>query len=207
MFAPQQPSEVRGWRDPDHQRFPRTPHSKSFAYENLSWPLGSSGKNELFLFYFVLSFECLLSFLQGGGVEFGEDPKVAAVRELMEEAGVVLNAEERDAMTLLGAWESVFPTFSDEGFPIRHHVVFYFMAEMKVNAEEVQDLLKIDPGEVAQAVFVPKATVARFLARHDRDNFDREISAPAGEEVEALPGNRMALGTEFILQMWLNRSE
>jgi len=144
----------------------------------------------------------------GGGIDEGETPMEAAAREIQEEVGIALTPEQIAKIDLIGFWESAFPTYLDEGFPIRHHVVLYHVIQLEYNHDDewVEKGLKIDPNEVDRICWVKKEAVKRYLSYLHRENFDKFLRAEEAttenhnnEEVRE-GDNRMSLGTEFVLR-------
>ncbi|XP_053653039.1 nucleoside diphosphate-linked moiety X motif 17 isoform X2 [Cherax quadricarinatus] len=90
----------------------------------------------------------------GGHVEEGENLEDAALRELMEETGLVITAEEYQSVHILGLWESVFPPLLSMGQPRRHHIVVYLHIVLQRASEELQKEFKLCPEEVDAAVWL-----------------------------------------------------
>ncbi|HEY3367337.1 MAG TPA: NUDIX hydrolase [Symbiobacteriaceae bacterium] len=62
--------------------------------------------------------------LPGGGIEFGETPEEAVVREFMEETGVVVAVE-----SILGAYSKHFQFEGPRGWLDFHHLGFFYRVQ------------------------------------------------------------------------------
>jgi 8-oxo-dGTP diphosphatase len=82
--------------------------------------------------------------LPGGKIEVGETPAHAAIRELHEEVGAVLNEEE---LTFLGKWTT--DAANEPGHLVQGHIFEHpWIADLSVQAE-IEDLLWLHPDEMA----------------------------------------------------------
>ncbi len=83
----------------------------------------------------------------GGGVDAGESPEEAAVRELREELGVELSGQD---LTLVGL---VYRKDLDTLFPMFEATVrFDESAALRLQASELKGYAYVPPGEVVQRV-------------------------------------------------------
>ena len=82
--------------------------------------------------------------LPGGKIEVGETPAYAAIRELCEEVGAVLNEEQ---LTFLGRWTT--DAANEPGHLVQGHIFEHpWIAGLNVQAE-IEDLLWLHPDEMA----------------------------------------------------------
>jgi 8-oxo-dGTP pyrophosphatase MutT (NUDIX family) len=109
--------------------------------------------------------------LPGGGIEEQDSDIIeTAQRELLEETGV---KTERPSFSPLAMWESVFPTFINQGAPTRHHLVLYMLASVDLfhdpsDVENTFETLKPQLEEVDAIAWLDKDKVAQVLEWSDR---------------------------------------
>ncbi len=84
----------------------------------------------------------------GGHLEMGEEPKDAAIRELKEETGIVIN-------------ELIFSGLTNDVFPDgKHYITIFFIAKTKDEPQVAEpdknvDWTWFDPGEFPTPLFLP----------------------------------------------------
>lgn len=96
--------------------------------------------------------------LPGGKIEVGETPAQAAIRELHEEVGGVLNA---DALTFLGDWVTAAanePDHSVHGYIFEHP----WVSGLSVRAE-IDDLIWLHPDEMNERSDLAPLLIERVL--------------------------------------------
>lgn len=149
----------------------------------------------------------------GGHIDNGELAAQAAVRELHEEVGVLVQQEQ---LRPLAAWGSAFPVRYDADTPPkRQHFVLYFHA--KLPGAAVLPELKLQASEVGAHAWVTPEQVHAMLESETRQRQGKPPQAGAtdagvacfpvggGDAVVRSPADvvaHMAHGHVFALQQW-----
>jgi 8-oxo-dGTP pyrophosphatase MutT (NUDIX family) len=139
--------------------------------------------------------------LPGGHWEKGESSSQTALREVLEETGIVL---QPDQLRLLAIWESTYPIKLLHGEPTNHHLVLFYHAILPLHYSSVS--LKLQAEEVCEASWLSDDIVCELL----RSDFEtKEVTGfkitPEGDCVEGgvqLDRNLFALGHLFALRVW-----
>jgi hypothetical protein len=101
--------------------------------------------------------------LPGGKIEAGETPAEAALRELHEEVGAVLDP---DVLVLLGEWTA--PAANEPGHTVRGHVFEHpWVAGLGARAE-IDDLIWLHPDDMVGRDDLAPLLVTRVLPALDR---------------------------------------
>ncbi|KAK2854956.1 hypothetical protein Q7C36_006825 [Tachysurus vachellii] len=167
----------------------------------------------------------------GGHVELDEKLLDAGLRELREETGLKLDAEDISSSQLLGLWESVYPPMLSRGLPQRHHIVTYVLLCSNQTHLQLQSCMKPEPAEVSACVWVDARLVRAIVSAVDGEENSFHLPAdlpqsisvtevsPDGELSEStLPVSvfcnrapaegedveRVSTGTKYALELWLN---
>ncbi|KAF5907765.1 nucleoside diphosphate-linked moiety X motif 17, partial [Clarias magur] len=166
----------------------------------------------------------------GGHVELDEKLLDAGLRELREETGLKLDAEDISSTQLLGLWESVYPPMLSRGPPQRHHIVTYMLLCTNHTHLQLQSCIRPDPTEVSACAWVDAGLVRAIVSAVDGEaksfplpaDLPQSVSvtevSPEGELSESTvpvlvfcnraPAEgedleRVSTGTKFALELWL----
>ena len=96
--------------------------------------------------------------LPGGKIESGESPAEAAVRELHEEVGAVLDP---GSLTFLGEWTA--PAANEAGLTVHGHIFEHPWIDGLAVRAEIEDLLWLHPNEMAERDDLAPLLVTRVL--------------------------------------------
>ncbi|XP_029359208.1 m7GpppN-mRNA hydrolase NUDT17 [Echeneis naucrates] len=164
----------------------------------------------------------------GGHLEPDETLLDAGLRELQEETGLKLEAEEV-CPKILGLWESVYPPMLSRGHPQRHHIVVYMLLSSSLSHLQLQCCLRPSPAEVSACLWADRPLVRAIVSAKDGE--DRELQLdqlpssisvsqvssdgalsdcclPLKVLVSRAPASgpdvqRVSTGTKFALELWL----
>lgn len=140
----------------------------------------------------------------GGHLEVGESPLEGALREMEEEAGLVLNPSNSTAR-LLCLWESVYPPLLPLGSPRSHHVVLYFHLKSKENWEQLQAKIKLDPEEVKACTWLTKENVQSLYEEPTDEAIKIKQFVVIGEDGEIQPAE-LDIHKMFYKDFWRNEN-
>ncbi len=96
--------------------------------------------------------------LPGGKIEANETPAQAAIRELHEEVGAVL---ERDQLALLGEWTA--PAANEPGRIVHGHIYEHPWVSGLIARAEIEEVLWLHPEEMAGREDLAPLLVTRVL--------------------------------------------
>ncbi|XP_051921629.1 nucleoside diphosphate-linked moiety X motif 17 [Hippocampus zosterae] len=171
--------------------------------------------------------------LPGGHLEPDETLLEAGLRELKEETGLAVEAEQFPSAKFLGVWESVYPLMLSRGPPQRHHLVVYVLLRSAHTHLQLQECLRPSPAEVSACLWADARLAGASVAAVD----GQDCSAAETDEPEGLPASisvsevspdgglkngalpvcvllrrapprgpdveRVSAGTKFALNLWL----
>ncbi|XP_077576921.1 m7GpppN-mRNA hydrolase NUDT17 [Stigmatopora nigra] len=163
----------------------------------------------------------------GGHIEPDETLVEAGLRELKEETGLEMEAEQFLTPKVLGVWESVYPLMLSRGDPQRHHLVVYVLLRSNRTHLQLQEDLRPSPAEVSACLWadVRLATAVVVAADGAKDKSHglpasvsmSQVSAEGGLTEDSMPVSvlmrdapptgpdveRVSHGTTFALGLWL----
>ncbi|XP_054638306.1 nucleoside diphosphate-linked moiety X motif 17 isoform X2 [Dunckerocampus dactyliophorus] len=165
----------------------------------------------------------------GGHLEPDETLLEAGLRELKEETGLALEAEQFPSPKVLGVWESVYPPMLSRGPPQRHHLVVYLLLRSPCTHLQLQDCLRPSPTEVSACLWADSRLVSAMVSAVDGQDGEIDVKrlpavvrvsevCPAGglRDTTLSPGvfvnrapysgpdvERVSTGTKFALGLWL----
>ncbi|XP_061884953.1 nucleoside diphosphate-linked moiety X motif 17 [Entelurus aequoreus] len=169
----------------------------------------------------------------GGHVEPDETLLVAGLRELKEETGLYLEAEQFPSPKVLGVWESVYPSRLSAGLPHRHHLVIYLLLRSSRTHLQLQDCLRPSPAEVSACLWADVRLVGAVVSATDGHDGEvhadrlpaairvsevcpegglRDATLPLSVLVSRIPSSgpdveRVSTGTKFALDLWLKTTK
>jgi ADP-ribose pyrophosphatase YjhB (NUDIX family) len=113
----------------------------------------------------------------GGSVDLHESLAQAVSRELLEETGLCVGANN-NRWTLQSVWESVYPTKPGVGIDIdiqAHHLVVYLSATLSPSSSSHQEqLLQLCQEEVDGAVWLSRDNVKELLTTRRRQEQQKD---------------------------------
>ncbi|XP_077383772.1 m7GpppN-mRNA hydrolase NUDT17 isoform X2 [Festucalex cinctus] len=166
----------------------------------------------------------------GGHLEPDETLLEAGLRELKEETGLAVDADEFASAKVLGVWESAYPLMLSRGPPQRHHLVVYVLLRSARMHSRLQECLRPSPAEVSACLWADIRLVGAMVAAVDgqdgaadeTDGLPASVSvsqvSPEGGLTDAdIPSRvlvrrappsgpdveRVSTGTKFALDLWL----
>nr|XP_057909299.1 nucleoside diphosphate-linked moiety X motif 17 isoform X2 [Doryrhamphus excisus] len=164
----------------------------------------------------------------GGHLEPDETLLEAGLRELKEETGLDLEAEQFPNPKVLGVWESVYPPMLSRGPPQRHHLVVYLLLRSPCTHLQLQDCLRPSPAEVSACLWADSRLVGAMVSAVDGQDGEVDVERlPAVSVSEVCPEGglrdatlppgvfvnrasysgpdveRVSTGTKFALDLWL----
>ncbi|XP_077431224.1 m7GpppN-mRNA hydrolase NUDT17 isoform X2 [Vanacampus margaritifer] len=103
----------------------------------------------------------------GGHLEPDETLLEAGLRELKEETGLAVEAEEVASAKVLGVWESVYPLMLSRGPPQRHHLVVFVLLRSAHTHSHLQECLRPSPAEVSACLWADVRLAGAMVAAVD----------------------------------------